>query len=266
VSDEEKQSMRTYCFTVLVLAVVVGLCSCHAGSEPEQVTLPVVADGSGLEPFTTAEGYRVELSSLRVALSDIELTVEGEAHAGLWLRLRRLVVPVAWAHPGHYAGGEVTGELLGDFVVDAFSGRDELLGQAAMLAGAYHGMNFTFRRLSAGSSTGDDPLVGHTIQFAGHAEREGTKYPFSGVLDIEAETVMVGAPFDFNAGDDEAEELVFRLLMVDPSSENDTVFDGVNFAELTTAGSELVIEPGSATHNLLRRRIQVHDHWRLEAR
>lgn len=257
---------------MFVIVTVVGLLPlaiavCESGTEPATLTLPIVADGVGLGAFTSEEGYQIELSALRVALRDIELTIEGETHeARLLPGLRRLVMPAAFAHPGHYAGGDVTGELPGDFVIDAFSGVETQLGLATLLEGDYHGMNFTFRR--ADSSDGldqDDPLLGHTAVLAGVARRDERDLAFEAVLDIDDDTQMVGAPLTFEARADSVATLVFRVLMVDPSTEADTVFDGVDFFALSD-DDEIGIVPGDDVHNILRRRIQVHDHWWLEPR
>ncbi len=260
--------MRRIIATLAILgALPLAIAVCDAGTEPATLYLPLVADGTGPGAFTSDEGYEIELTALRVAIRDIELTIEGETHTGLLRRgLRRAVLPVALAHPGHYAGGDVTGELLGSFIIDAFSGGDQTLGEATLLEGDYHGMNFTFRR--AGDDDGlapDDPLLGHTIALAGVARRDDREVAFEGVLDIDDDTQMVGAPFTFEARPGSVATLVLRALMVDPSTEADTVFDGVDFFDLT-GGDALAIEPGGDVHNILRRRIQVHDHWWLEPR
>ncbi len=244
-------------------ALGLTLVRCGGGNEPAQVELPLVADGAGLSAFTNAEGYTIELAAFRVAVENFEFTVAGETHAGLWPRLKSLFVGRAEAHPGHYAGGEVTGELVGRFVIDAFAGSDTALGTATLLAGDYHGLNFTFRTADPGDGlAADDPLLGHTLVLSGTATRAGNGYAFTATLDIEAGTRMVGAPFTLAADADVNATLLFRVLMVDPSSEADSAFDGIDFAALAPPGpGPVVIQPGDAAHNVLKRRIQVHDHW-----
>lgn len=259
--------MRRFIVTLAALGLApLAIAVCDSGSEPATVTLPLVVDGSGLGAFTTAEGYEIELSALRVAIRDLELTVGGETHASLLRRLERLTLPVAFAHPGHYAGGDVTGELPGRFVLDFFAGDDTPLGDATMLEGDYHGMNLTFRAADEDDGlAADDPLLGHAIALAGVARRDDHEQAFEAVLDIDEDTQMVGAPFSLEVRPGATSTLVVRLLMVDPSTESDTVFDGVELPELE--GDEtLGIEPGDDAHNILRRRIQVHDHWWLEPR
>jgi hypothetical protein len=65
-----------------------------------------------------------------------------------------LVDPRAWAHPGHYSGGDVTGELVGEFILDWIGGDGMALGTADLLAGDYNGFNFTFRRGGRGRRAG----------------------------------------------------------------------------------------------------------------
>jgi len=237
-------------------------------SEPAVVALPVVADGSGLGACTTAQGYLVELDSFTVALADLQLSIEGETHAGLLGGLRDLLLPQAFAHPGHYAGGDVTGELPGRFVVDLFSGEDRLLGEARLAAGQYHGMNFTFG--TAGEEDGlaaGDPLLGHTLALGGQATREGRSWRFVALLDIPEGRQMVGAPFNLEVGPSTRATLVFGARLLDPSSEADTVFDGLDFATLDPDGDgQIRIEPIQDAHNILRRKVQVHDHWWLTTR
>lgn len=248
------------------LAVCASGVACDEGSEPAQVHLQVVASGADTAAFTTDEGYTVELSALRVALADLELTVEGEAHAGLLAPLSAWLLPTAHAHPGHLAGGEVTGELAGRFIYDAFATAGRSWGAATLLPGAYTGMNFTFT--SAGPDDGlaaDDPLFGHTAWLAGTARRDGVETPFAATLDVDEGTQMVGGVFELLVDTDSAGTLRFEALMIDPSAEQDTLLDGVDFAaEATAAGTRAAtIVPGRPAHNILRRRLQVHDHWRL---
>ena len=103
----------------LSAASSVAIFACSEPSEAPRVELPVVVDASQVVPVTTDLGYEVELSSARIVMDDLLFTVAGEVHAAsLWRPVSEFVVPTAYAHPGHYQGGEVSGELLGTFVVD----------------------------------------------------------------------------------------------------------------------------------------------------
>ncbi|MBI5482718.1 MAG: hypothetical protein HY906_27940 [Deltaproteobacteria bacterium] len=259
-----KTMVRVLGLTALPLLAAV----CSSDHEPATLPLPVVARGGGLSAFVTAEGYTVELAELRVALGDLQFTVGGETHAGLLRDARRALVREAFAHPGHYAGGEVTGQLAGAFIIDAFAPGEVALGTATLLEGDYHGANFTFRAASTEDGlAADDPLLGHTALMAGTASRAGAAYTFHAVLDIDAGTQMVGAPFTLALRAGAGATLALAVLAVDPSTEGDSLLDGVDFAALDPDGNHVVeILPGDAAHNIIRRTLQVHDHWWVDVR
>ncbi len=259
---------RILMWTGIVSALPLAAAVCTSGVEPATVTLPMVASGTGLPGFTTAEGYEIEIERFRAAIADIEFTIRGETHAGLLPRLRDAILPSAKAHPGHYAGGEVTGELPGRFVIDPFAGEDTPLGEARLLEGDYNGANFAF--LAAGPDdgiAGDDPLAGRTAVVGGTARRGERVFRFEAAVEMDAGAGVVGAPFRLVVRPDTRATLVLRLLPVDPTAEADTLLDGVEFEALDTDGDgEVLIAPGDAAHNVLRRRLQSHDHWDVVAR
>jgi len=239
------------------------------GTEAESVTLPVVSDGSGMSAFTTADGCQVEIKHLLVAVSDLEFTVSGETHGRLLDKIEKLLIPKAYAHPGHLAGGEVTGELTGNFLLSPTRGDDLRIGDATLLEGEYHGMNLTFRKATAEDKTfPDDPIVGHTIRVEGTAMKDGGSYDFFALVDIDENTKMVGAPFTLNLdASDPGWTLDVKILSQDPSTEGDTLFDGIDFAGLDeNQDGNIRILPGDAAHNILKRRFQVHDHYWVEPR
>jgi hypothetical protein len=61
------------------------------------------------------------------------------------------------------------------------------------------------------------------------------------------------------------ETLALRFLPADPFLDQ-TVFDGVDFATLALTEGTAVVRPGVSAHNVLRRQIQIHDHYAIEAR
>lgn len=265
-------SMRVSFFMATGLFLLAGACE-PGGSEPAAVSLPVVAADDGILPCTNDLGWAVSLDEARVTLGDLEFTIEGETHAAgpsaAWVRVAQrvggLLVPSASAHPGHQAGGEVTGALPGDFAADLIAGMD--LGVAVLLAGDYHGVNFSFRQ--AGTADGldpDDPLVGHTAMLSGTAAKDGATIVFSAVLDVGPGTRMVGGPFDLAVREDTGATLALTLYTVDPS-ENDTLFDGLDFGALDADGDGvLAIGPGEAAHNILAKMLVRHDHWGIQVR
>lgn len=154
----------------------------------------------------------------------------------------------------------MTGDVLIDWTDDGAP-----LGTARLLSGDYQSANFTLRR--AGDSDGlaaDDPVRGHTFHIEGVASQAGQSLPFQAVLDIDEGTRMIGALFPVRITDDATGPLVMQVLTVDPF-EGDTMFDGVDFARLPLSGGgpRVDIVPGQDAHNILRRRVQVHDHYAI---
>lgn len=247
--------------TVLIVSILaIGVCS-PEGEEPVQRTLPVTASGEGIEAVVNAEGWTVTLSTFRLAISDIEFTIEGDTHASREPSLFERIVPRAMAHPGHYAGGDVTGELLGNFLLDLLSG-EQSLGEATLLTEDYNGMNLHFR--TADGSDGlasDDPLNGHTAEIAGAATSGVRTIHFTAILDVAAGTEMVGGPFELVLTEETEGILVLRALTRDPF-EGDTLFDGIDFGALDEDADDTVqIAPGSAAHNVLVKTLIRHDHY-----
>ncbi len=250
--------------------VMAALCpwsvmSCDGPSEAPRVELPVVVDASGVVPLTTDLGYDVEFTSARVALEGLVFTTAGEAHAAsFWRTVHDVVVPSAVAHPGHFQGGEVTGELPGSFVAEWPTDAGRELGKATLIAGTYSGSNFTFGRGADGLDA-DDPLVGHTAVISGTATRGGTTTSFTVVVDSPEGRELVGAPFDAEIGADADGTLYLAFRPVD-TFEGDTLFDAIDFAALDIdADGVVTIEPGvpevEDAYVLFRRTFQTHDHY-----
>lgn len=233
--------MRSSLFAVLLAA-------CQHSQPAPEVQAPVVSDRPRA-PITTDLGWQIDLTRVRLSLGELQFTIAGEMHASLGARLLALVEGTAYAHPGHYAGGEVTGELPGDHVT-AFDG--EPLGVARLIVGRYRGANFRFRR----------GLDGHTAELDGTATRTGRTITFHALVDIDDGAQLVGAPFDAEIGEPPP-TLVLRLLAQSPTSPN-TLFDKLDFAALDTdVDGHIEIRPGEDAHNLLRRSLQVHDHYEV---
>lgn len=269
--------LRRAPFGVLALVVTSAL-ACDSEQAP-RVTLPVVVDGDGIVPFDTDLGYRIEITKLRVAFDNVEFTTGGEMHASLIRRVGRglhdLVVPTAYAHPGHYAGGEVTGEMTGRFVVDWLDDGASL-GEAVLLGGMYSGANFVFTRATADDGLeAEDPIIGHTMEIEGTATKDGTSFTFHGFIDEEDGKRVVGLPIseevtaeetDFEVRASTSVTLGLQVLMIDPF-EPDTAFDGIDFAAADAdADGDVELVAGEAPYNLLLRQLQVHDQYRVSVR
>ena len=261
--------MSTMRRTLCVLGVALLASACVESEEAPRLSVPIVVDGDGLGAATNELGWRVEVDSARLCIQDLLFTIEGETHTARTPleRLERLFVSEATAHPGHLAGGEVTGELLGTWVVDF--GADEGLpfGEATMLAGSYEGANFLFCRASASSlDSAEDPMVGHTARIAGSATKDGETISFEAVLDVDEGTWMIGAPLGVTIDPGYGSTLGLQLTVDDPF-EPDTLFQKIDFGALDEDGDGAVsIEPGSPSHNILRRALQDHDQYLVTER
>jgi hypothetical protein len=245
--------MREHAITGAALAALV---ACDGGDEAIRVELPVATTGAALAATTTDLGYTVTIDRMRIAVADLEFTVAGETHQTAAKRPR--------PHPGHSAGGEVTGELPGDVVL-TWDGAGHPVGVATLLVGDYHGANFGFRAADAGDGLdADDPLLGHTFHLTGTAVRGEASVAFDAALDVAAGTALVGAVFDHAVTAASTEMLSLVFFPTDPVL-GKSAFDGVEFAGLAVTEGVARIRPGAADHNVLRRAIQIHDHYAVQA-
>lgn len=256
----KKTIVMSACFVLVPL--VAALCS-PSGDEPARVTLPVEASGEGLEEITNDEGWTVTLSVFRLAISDIEFTIEGDTHASSAPGLLDLLIPSAYAHPGHYAGGEVTGELLGDFLLNLMD-KEQSLGDGTLLVEDYNGANIYFRTTDESDGLDkDDVLLGHTAHIEGSATKDDVTISFTAILDVEDGTQMVGAPFELTVAEETSGTLTLQVLTLDPF-EGDTLLDGLDFEALDEDDDNVVlIEPGSDAHNVFMKTLIRHDHYNV---
>jgi hypothetical protein len=266
----------------IVLGVFALALACGP-SEAPRVQLPIVVDGSGLVVATTDLGWTIEFEQARLVIEDLEFTTAGEVHEDRqplgkgWLA--RLLLPTAHAHPGHYQGGEIIGELPGEFVLDFLAGDGAELGVATLIVGEYTAVNFVFRRADADELDPLDPLVGHTAILAGTASKDGQTIAFSIAIDSPPERELVGAPFEYTIEEGKLVELGLRMLSTDPN-EGDHLFDGIDFAALDAADGSAdsvvtlidpELEPSQASeaidaYNQIRRDFQTHDLFDIHVR
>jgi hypothetical protein len=241
--------------------------ACSEATEAARVELRVVTDGTALDEVTTDLGYAVKLSDASVAASDLKFTIAGEAHSSLGPWLSRLLLPVAHAHPGHYQGGEITGELPGQFLLRFSPGKVHTLGSATLLVGSYHAVNLTLSTSPVNEGDEHELVSGHTAALSGTATKADVSVEFEIVLDSPKGRELVGIPFEEEVTASTKQVLALRLSPLDPL-EMDTLFDGIDFAALDNdEDGHVSIAPAAtdegtvAAYNLVRRSFQTHDHF-----
>lgn len=237
------------------------------GEEPVAVSLPVLCDGTASRYLVNDQGWQVQIDILRMAVRDFTFTIQGETHASLFRSISDVLVPSAHAHPGHSAGGEVTGAMPGNFILDFSSGVLSPIGTGTLLVGEYEGFNLYFR--VANSDDGldaADPLLGHGVYIKGTAQKEKVVIPFSAVIDEPVDGSMDGGVFAHIVKEGTQAPLILTFAdwvsLEDESQE--TIFDGIDFLSLETdAQGDVSIEPGSASHNMIMKQIVIHDYWEM---
>ena len=253
---------------VLTLSLV-GMISCEEPKEAPLVKLPLVIDHSSLPVFTSDLGYEIELTSVRMAVQDFSFTTSGQLHTTyIWPTISKYLIPSANAHPGHDQGGEITGELLGDFILEWPPNETKKLGIATLIAGSYRATNFTFGFGSDNLLTPDDPLVAHTAVLLGMASKGERIISFMIMIDAPENRKLMGVPFDAMIEADTKGELRLRFNAVDPA-EGDTIFDKIDFVDLDEDEDDMIViapnldEVDEAYHTL-RRDFLTHDHYSVE--
>ncbi len=257
---------------VALSLVVLAAVSCSSPEEATQVNVPVVVDHTQVEPVTTDLDYEVEVSEAKIMAKDFTFALAGEIHSSTLLhRAYDWLVPTARAHPGHYQGGDITGEMPGRFLLDFLPGEETNLGQASLLVGSYHSANFVFTVASDEDVKEDDPLLGHSALLRGIATKDGKVVSFLALIDSPEDRQLTGIPFEYELEETSDVVLQIRLETVD-ELEGDTLFDGLDFLELDDdSDGEVEIVPGAESdglldaYNLLRRTLQTHDHFEIVA-
>ncbi|MBN2716392.1 MAG: hypothetical protein JXX14_11095 [Deltaproteobacteria bacterium] len=249
---------------VTLMACLMAACE-PTGDEPEAVTLNVVSRGSQLVAVENAEGWQVTLDRFDVCVANLEFTQEGEAHASLLKRISDFLIPEAMAHPGHLAGGDVTGTLNGQWLI-SFLDAEQRLGDATLLEGDYNGVNLSYCVADATVGvTADNPVYGHHAYFSGVAQKGAATIQFTVQIDIVDTPKLWGGVFEMNVMSATTVTLALRPLTVDPF-EGDTFFDGLDFGALDNDGDGVVaISAGIPAHNILMKTLMSHDHWSVVA-
>jgi hypothetical protein len=254
--------------TRMVVICFLLAAGCGAGAEVAEVEMPVEVSAAGMTPALTDLGYTVTVTGMRAALADLAFTVPGDGLVTTQSQaLRGPGGAPDYGHPGHVSGGEITGELPGERVID-WMADGAALGTATLLEGDYAGVNFRFRRAHAGDGLeAGDPLLDHSVHVTGTARRDGIDVDFDAVLDIDDGYELVGAPFEHAVRAGDPARLRFELYTSESfSGSGQTLFDGIDFATLDQDGDgQVAIGPGTEAHNKLRRTVQSHDFYAVIA-
>lgn len=254
------------------LALPLVLIACQPAQEAPRVELPLLTDAAGIEAVVTDLGYEVTFTGARLVVRDFEFATAGELHATTApSRFWDVIVRPAWAHPGHYEGGEVIGEARGRFVVDWLGAPGEELGTATLIVGTYTSVNFTFALGAEDDGLdADDALLGHTAHFTGAASKDDQEIAFDIRLDSPEDRVLVGVPFEAEIAADSEESIAFELLPEDELG--GTLLDGVDFVALDVDDDDTVVLGPDATaeadvdaYNLVHRAFQAHNHYGFRA-
>lgn len=261
-------SSRRCLAAALSLGVALSAGCAFDSEVADRTAVDVIVDSSAIVTSETDMGYRVELSRCRMAIDGIQFTTDGEQHASLMGPVIDLLIPTAHAHPGHYGGGEVVGELAERRVFD-WRADGTVLGEAILLDAEYTGANFGFTRARVEDGVHpDDPIVGHTFQIEGTATLDDERWEFSILLDQDEGRRVVGLPLSLDVDPSVDDALVLAMeLHVDDPVERESLFDGIDFAVLDEDGDHVVVlEPGSDAYNRLRRNTQGHAHYGVSPR
>lgn len=265
------------------ITIAFWLCAvgCTEAQDSRRVVVPIVVDSSLLQPTPNDLGYTVHLDTAKIVIKNLVFTVGGETHVAhlgkppghfvnrCWSRFKSVVeIPEANAHPGHYQGGEITGELIGRFILDWFTPESMKLGDATLFEGDYLAANLTldYGSIEDGLDP-DDPLVGVTAVLTGSAKKDDKSIPFVVVVVAPENRSITGIPCDATISVGASQRLLLRVSIEDPL-ENDTLFDGVDFGLLWTDTSQplrLADDSGTqATKDAffaIRNALLSHDHF-----
>lgn len=238
-----------------------------------------MVDRSGIVPCKNDKGYEISLQKARVVVKNIAFAVGGQEHRSaafskLQASLMQWVFPRAYAHPGHFEGGEVIGELRGRFVLDWLSGAAEpqQVGTAYLLYGEYTNANFVLGRGSVEDKLdASDPLLGHTAVIHGVAKKGPEQIKFIAIIDSADGREVQGIPFKLEVNEGSSAPLGFRLHTLGVVDQ-DSLFDGVDFAalELDQEGVARIYagtrDPASQhAYTLIRRSFQTQEQFDIQA-
>jgi hypothetical protein len=137
---------------LLASASLLASCGPTETTTGKRVSLRVVAEAQK-GPFTTSEGWTVTLSSAQLSVGPQYYydgaTIFSQRSPSWPSRLYDVLVPSAYAHPGHYVAGNARGEMLTPTSLDLVSGGGAL-GTGAGTTGIVRSGTFSFQAPAQG--------------------------------------------------------------------------------------------------------------------
>lgn len=250
-----------------------------AGSEETRYVHDVPVHAGVLHSFETDKGFTIVLDEVELAIHAIHFTQAGEAHEASRRPLLDLLLPVAYAHPGHSHGGETTGELHAPATAHfAFDTPAAPFGYADLAHGEYDAADLILDRIGSDESCSiTAPQTAEldmrpTLRLAGSAEKDEAEYFFSLELLFERCRPITGIPFEAHVTD--AGGTV--VMSFDGQSRYEgreggfpTIFDGIEFDSVPAernASGELLLHTDRPTETTLKARLRSHDFYSFELR
>lgn len=168
---------RTAAGAITVLTITL---ACGVGTARRRTSLDLTIAAQDTT-FTNRLGYEIELSQAELRIEQL-VFYEGPP----LFSLADLLVPSAYAHPGHYEEGGALAELLDPVAVDLLAG-PTYLGRAGGVTGDY----------------GSAEVTVSTIRVAGTATKDGATTSFSAsiTLDEPIRGVAVGETIEASSGE-----------------------------------------------------------------
>jgi len=245
-----REMRKQHLALLMIVAALLWLAmSCDEGTGAQRVELETFLVGiGGAEPFENvppsgAEPWTVTLDAAFAALGPVYL-FEGDP---LLTRLfQRLLLPRAYAHPGHYQEGAAMGEVLDQRVLDLLAPEPTRLGLMKAVTGECHSAQVGIGTADVGIA-GAESLEGHALLLRGVATREDSEaIRFQAWLDLDV--YIEGIAFEHEI-DDQPGRIVVEVDL-------QRWLRRVDFATAEpgdTPESPALLSEGTQAHNALMR-------------
>lgn len=234
--------------TLWLTCALLAACGAESGTGGREVGFAIAAESVATDTgapgvFVTRTGWSVTLEEAAVAIGPLYLFSEPPPSASRF-RPFEWLVPTARAHSGFddFEGGEVRGEYVGRFVIDALLPGLQPIASVRGIAGRVRSATVELQPPAGSAGT----LRGHQAWVRGVAVRGAETVPFEGGLDLPEGNArkVVGIPAAIDL--DDRVTVVVELHLERWLSEAD-------FSALPPGGGEgderRVIAPGTQPHN-----------------